>query len=194
MRRLSPGDLRELSADRHGAILLPSHSGNTVEDYQRNNTVYHQASDRYYTIYNRAGRYYQRRHQIGPDGREKNIVEKEIHYCPGIGKSFSHLLHKSEGGQLQQLPIGWYSERRLLGYDPDMTADHMDFRRRSIGNAFSATTLTASRVRTGFRPARAHAPGAIPEGIDCQRCHGPGRRHINERGRRAASKTFDEPL
>src|SRR6185436_16933345 len=41
---------------------------NRVEDYQRNNTVYHQASDRYYKIYSRAGRYYQRRHQMGSDG------------------------------------------------------------------------------------------------------------------------------
>src|SRR5947209_5079255 len=49
---------------------------NTVEDYSRNNTYYHEASGQYYRMYRRGGRYYQRRHQIGPDGRETNVVEK----------------------------------------------------------------------------------------------------------------------
>src|SRR5207244_12293945 len=39
--------------------------GNTVEDYQRNNTVYHQPSDRYYPIYSREGHYYQCHQQPG---------------------------------------------------------------------------------------------------------------------------------
>jgi len=55
-----------------------SHSGKYGRGLSTNNTVYHQLR-RYYTIYNRAGRYYQRRIRW-TDGREKNIVEKEIHY------------------------------------------------------------------------------------------------------------------
>src|SRR5260370_36070968 len=105
---------------------------NTVEDYQRNNTVYHQPSGRYYTIYSRAGRYYQRRHQIGPDGHEKNIVEKEIHYVLGSGNHSRTYLHKTEGGQLLQLPICYYADRGGFStmnprYDPP---DHMDFHRK----------------------------------------------------------------
>jgi len=43
-------------------------------------TFYHQPSDRHYAMLLRDGRYYQRRHQIGYDGRETNVVEKEVHF------------------------------------------------------------------------------------------------------------------
>src|ERR1051325_10448224 len=36
----------------------------TIEDFKVNNTFYHRASDRYYTMYERGGRYFQRRHQL----------------------------------------------------------------------------------------------------------------------------------
>jgi hypothetical protein len=52
---------------------------NTIEDYTRNNTYYHQASNQYFRMYQHDDRYFARRHQIGPDGQETNVVEKEIH-------------------------------------------------------------------------------------------------------------------
>src|SRR4030095_17233179 len=58
---------------------------NTIEDYSRNNTYYHEASGQHYTMSQRNGRYYQRRHQLGPDGGETNILEKEIHFVLGSG-------------------------------------------------------------------------------------------------------------
>src|SRR5205085_9197571 len=45
-------------------------AGNTVED--RNVTFYHQPSDSYFAMLRRDGKYFQRRHQIDPDGREIN--------------------------------------------------------------------------------------------------------------------------
>jgi len=154
---------------------------NTVEDYQRNNTIYHQPSGRYYTIYSRAGRYYQRRHQIGPDGREKNVVEKEIHYVLGSGNHSRTYLHKTEGGQLLQLPIGWYAERGgFWAMNPGYNRpDHMDFRRKIDRECFfchNAYPPIESKPDSDRRELT--LPGAIPEGIDCQRCHGPGRQHV----------------
>src|SRR5438270_677543 len=103
-----------------------------VEDFKQNNTYYHQPSGRHYTMYERGGRYYQRRHQIGPAGRELNIVEKEIHFVLGSGNHARTYLHQTPGGQLVELPVGWYSERGGFwamnpGYD---RPDHMDFRRK----------------------------------------------------------------
>ena len=40
-----------------------------IEDYQKNNTYYHEPSDRHYTMYERAGRYYQRRYRSDRMGR-----------------------------------------------------------------------------------------------------------------------------
>src|SRR5271154_4405191 len=49
-----------------------------IEDYKTSNTLYHRASDRYYTLFERDGKRYQRRHQIGFGGKETNIVEKAV--------------------------------------------------------------------------------------------------------------------
>src|SRR5690242_15433567 len=49
---------------------------NTVEDFSLRNTYFHQASAQYFTMSERGGRYYQRRHQLGPDGRQTNVLEK----------------------------------------------------------------------------------------------------------------------
>src|SRR5437868_9313412 len=51
-----------------------------IEDYERKNTYYHKASDRYYTMSRKDGKFYQRRHQISFDGKETNVVEKEINF------------------------------------------------------------------------------------------------------------------
>src|ERR1044071_2863546 len=42
----------------------------TVEDYQRGNRFYHEASDEHYTLLERGGRYSQRRHQLAPRSEE----------------------------------------------------------------------------------------------------------------------------
>src|SRR5213075_2192205 len=79
--------------------------------YSRNNTYFHAASGQYYTVYQRSGSYYQRRHQIGPDGGEINIVEKEIHFVLGSGNHARTYLNRTPDGQLVELPLGWYSEK-----------------------------------------------------------------------------------
>src|SRR3984885_4452041 len=51
-----------------------------VEDFKTHNTLYNRASDRYYTMLERDGKWYERRHQLGFDGKETNVVEKQIDY------------------------------------------------------------------------------------------------------------------
>ena len=95
------------------------------------NRVYHEASDRYYTMVQRDGKFYQRRHQIGFGGKETNVLELEAHYVVGSGNHARTFLHRSPDGRLVQLPVSWYAERggywaMSPGYD---RAAHMDFRR-----------------------------------------------------------------
>src|SRR5947208_10641211 len=154
---------------------------NTVEDYSRNNTYYHEASGQYYTMVQRSGRYYQRRHQLGPDGRETNVVEKEIQFVLGSGAHARTYLHKTPDGQLVEAPVAWYAEKGGFwamnpGYD---RRDHADFRRKIDQECFfchNAYPAIEPGTPTGAR--ELFLRGAIPEGIDCQRCHGPGRAHV----------------
>src|SRR5688572_15524238 len=85
-------------------------AANTIEDYKTKNTFHHAASDRYYTMVERDGRYFQRRHQLGSDGQPFNIVEKEVHYVLGSGNHGRTYLHLDPQKQLVELPVGWYAE------------------------------------------------------------------------------------
>src|SRR5437016_2549556 len=57
-----------------GRSFAPVGEAAAIEDYERKNTYYHKASDRYYTMYRKDGKLFQRRHQIGFDGKETNVI------------------------------------------------------------------------------------------------------------------------
>lgn len=55
-------------------------AGNTVEDFNIHNTLYNRASDRYYTLLEHDGNWFQGRYQLGYDGKEISVVEKHCLY------------------------------------------------------------------------------------------------------------------
>jgi predicted CXXCH cytochrome family protein len=179
----------EISKSYHltgmGRSLYRPSAGIMVEDFKQHNTLYNRASDRYYTMIERNGTWYQRRHQIGFDGKPANIVEKKIDYVVGSGNHSRSYFNRTAQGTLVELPVSWYAEQGGFwamspGYD---RADQDDFRRTITARCLSCHTaypppgqgsnLTTSEPLFGDR---------IPEGIDCQRCHGPGRTHIEAAG------------
>jgi hypothetical protein len=75
---------------------------------------------------NRDGRSYQRRWQIGFDGKETNVDEKQVDYAIGSGNHSFTYLHRAANGALQLLPLSWYSEKG--GYwDMSPGYDQADF-------------------------------------------------------------------
>jgi hypothetical protein len=155
--------------------------GNTIEDYSRANSHYHGPSDTHFTMIERDGKYYQRRYQIGYQGKETNIEEKQVHFVMGSGNHARTYLHRTSRNTLQQLPLGWYAEKRghwgmSPGYDHP---DHPDSRRTITyecmfcHNAYPQ--IPSANQEYGADPL---FEAVLPEGVDCQRCHGPGSRHV----------------
>jgi tetratricopeptide (TPR) repeat protein len=149
-------------------------------EFKTPSRVYHKASDRYYTMVERDGRFYQRRHQIGFDGREVNALELEAHYVIGSGNHARTFLHRNADGRLVQMPVSWYADRggywaMSPGYD---RSAHLDFRRPIDAGCMSCHNgyPTAAIEDDGGGP---RFGTAVAEGIDCQRCHGPGRAHVD---------------
>jgi predicted CXXCH cytochrome family protein len=150
--------------------------------------VYHKASDRHYTMLPRDGRFYQRRHEIGFGGTETNTIEVEAHYVIGSGNHAQTFLHRNADGRLFEMPVSWYSKQGRResgegsgywamspGYDKSV---HQDFRGLinqdclSCHNGYPRAPVTDDGNGPVFT-------GALPDGIDCQRCHGPGQAHID---------------
>ncbi len=146
---------------------------------------YHDASDRYYRIIRRGDRYLQRRHQLDPRGSETNILEKEVHYVMGSGNHARSYLHLSASGKLTQLPLGWYAENggtwaMSPGYD---RRNHDGFQRVvSFDCMFCHNSYPDVPNGADLPGRRPLYRGSIPEGIDCQRCHGPGLAHVEAAG------------
>lgn len=142
-------------------------------------SLFHEASDRYYTMVERGGKFYQRRHQIGFDGKETNAIEVEADYVIGSGNHARTFLHRNPDGRLTQLPVSWYAERggywaMSPGYD---RSAHLDFRRVIDAGCMSCHNgYPGSPADDGNGP---RFDDSLPEGIDCQRCHGPGQTHID---------------
>jgi predicted CXXCH cytochrome family protein len=165
---------------------------NRIEDYTTKNTFYHEASDRYYVMLERGGRYFQQRYQLGPNGQVSNVVEKEIHYILGSGNHARTYLNLDDQKRLIELPVGWYAEKGgYWGMNPGYDRpDHLDFRRRVTLECIFCHNAYPDLRKDGDRiGSEAVFSEKIPEGIDCQRCHGPGRDHI-----RAAEEDSDSEI
>src|SRR3954453_12584469 len=80
-------------------------------DFNPGKPFYHEASDSYFAMIERGGKYYQRRWQVGFDGKETNIEEKQVDFVMGSGNHSRTYLHLTQRNTLQQLPLGWYSEK-----------------------------------------------------------------------------------
>lgn len=146
----------------------------------RSATYTHATSERRYAVLERDGRLVQRRHQVGPGGTEINVVEAAADYVIGSGNHARTFVQRGPDGRLLQLPLSWYAERggswaMSPGYDRPA---HLDFRRvvdegcMSCHNGYPREPVRDDGTGPKF-------PADLPEGIDCQRCHGPGQRHVD---------------
>ena len=125
--------------------------------------------------FERAGAVHLQRTEIGGG----NLLERRIDFAIGSGAHSSTYVHRTAAGRLIELPVSWYSEdgghwAMSPGYD---RPDHSDFRRE--------VTEACLFCHNGY-PSEAN--GGLAQGIDCQRCHGPGRRSRQTERRHSESR------
>ena len=142
---------------------------------------FHAPSESYFTMLFRGGEFFQRRHQLDSRGREINVKEKRVDFVMGSGHHARAYLHRTPAYTLIELPLGWYAEKGGFwamnpGFD---RPDHDGFRRlvnydcMFCHNAYPK--IPSRNEKPWMEPVY---QGALPEGIDCERCHGSGARHM----------------
>ena len=100
----------------------------------------------------------------------------------GSGNHSFTYLHFTSRGALQVLPLSWYAEKG--GYwDMSPGYDQPDY--PGSVRPVHYECMFCHNAYPGIRKALEHAASTemtyldpVPEGIDCQRCHGPGQRHV----------------
>ena len=145
-------------------------------------TLHNKASDSDFAMITRDGKVYQRRWQAGFDGKETNVDEKQVDFVVGSGNHSRTYLHLTSQNTLQVLPLSWYAERggywdMSPGYDqPDYPGSVRPVHYECMFCHNAYPKIPAALEHEGSTEMTFAQP--IPEGIDCQRCHGPGQRHV----------------
>lgn len=151
----------------------------------------HEPSNSHYSLLQKDGSYLQRRWEIGFDGGETNIDEPRIDYVLGSGNHAKTFLHRTARGTLTQLPLGWYAEKGgYWGMNPGYDTAHPPARRPIAYECMFCHNgypkIAAGHEAPGSEPVYV---GELPQGIDCQRCHGSGAAHL--KAVRSAGATVD---
>jgi hypothetical protein len=137
---------------------------------------FHAPSATWYSMEQRGDEYVQKRWRIGSDGKEVEVLESRVDYVMGSGNHVRTFLTRTSRGALVELPLAWYAEKggywamnpghdRPYALPPRTVA----YECMSCHNAYPR--IPPGHEEPGAEPLYA---GALPEGIDCQRCHGPG--------------------
>jgi hypothetical protein len=165
-----------------------AHGTGIVAKDAGSNSFYHAASDTYYSMVAHDDDTFQRRWQKGFGGAANNVEELKVDYVMGSGNHARTYLHREADGTLIELPVGWYAENGgHLGMSPGYdTADPATHQVIAYECMFCHNAYPEIPAQGHGDPARAVYRGAMPEGIDCQRCHGPGQRHVDEARRAGA--------
>jgi hypothetical protein len=124
--------------------------------------------------------FFQRRWRTLPDGSEIDAQELSVDYVMGSGNHVRTYIHRSASGALIELPLAWYAENGgLRAMNPGDDRDYALAPRKLAYACMSChnarPNIPAGHNEPGSEPVYS---GDLPEGIDCQRCHGPGERHI----------------
>ena len=144
-------------------------------------TFEHEASGLSYRMWlDDSGRMWMRQFEVDEAGDEINGIDIEAHFAVGSANHARTYLHRTPSGELWELPVSWYAHggwNMSPGFDRQ---GHDGFSRR-VGrecifchNAYPDVPIGEDRMG---RPEA--FPATLPSGIGCQRCHGPGRRHVD---------------
>ena len=140
--------------------------------------------------------------QTAADGSPIHRWETRIDWAVGSATNARVYLAQSADGRLVELPIAWFAQTGEWGAKPGTARrSEAGFRLISRECMFCHTAVPPVPEFQDHRFANQNFPLELPEGIGCQRCHGPGLRHVEEAKRaqtamataRAAGERLDAP-
>lgn len=104
-------------------------SKHLIESFDDNH-FYHELSDNHYEMNVVDGSFELTRYKIRPDGSKAHSFKQNADYVVGSGNHVRTYLYRNEVGEMFQLPIVWYSQKKKWGMAPGYDrADHPDFSR-----------------------------------------------------------------
>lgn len=146
-----------------------------VEDYDQ--TRISPPGPRHYRIEKTAEGVFHHEVLLDTNGKVVYDQAEEVHYAVGSGQhGRTYLINR--GGTLFESPISWYTQGRRWDLSPGyLPNDHDRFGRQVTDDCLRCHVGRVLTDRPGSN--RFHDPPFAETFISCERCHGPGKRHVD---------------
>jgi hypothetical protein len=127
----------------------------------------------------RGDRVWQQQSRLAADGQPIYELELEVHYVIGSGRlGYSYVTDRD--GYLFQTPISWFTQQQKWDRSPGFEDRHATV--RPLDDTCLFCHANRARLRAGTLN-HYDEPLFDEYAIGCERCHGPGERHVQSRQR-----------
>lgn len=151
-----------------------------VEDFSADG-FYHERTRSYLKIENRDSQWFYQHYQKDERGQRINFYEREIDWVLGSGNKSRTYLYQTGNGQMYQFPLAWYSDTKSWAMAPGFAAERgADIFREVKRECMFCHNAYPTKKEPDRNWNFDRFPRELPEGIGCQRCHGPGKVHIGK--------------
>ena len=151
-----------------------------VDDTERNETfdieaLYHPETDFYYRPVKTDSGYYQEEYRLDTNGKRTHVLRRRMDHVIGSGGAAQTYI-TDDNGWLYELPLTWYTQTNRWDFSPGYDVSNIRFSRVIPDRCMACHNAYPEDI-----PKLEGKFAAVPNGISCERCHGPGRLHVDER-------------
>lgn len=152
---------------------------NLLEDFENNHLV-HQPSKRHYEMLRQGDGLVFLRYQLDSDGKPINRFERPVDWIIGSGKHARNYAYQTEAGEIYQLPVAWYPQenRWAMAQNFDSATHQGVYHQITRECMFCHNAYPDVPTGSDAHQSPVVFPENLPQGIGCQRCHGPGAEHV----------------
>ena len=168
----------------HGQSMTLANVPSDLARAPRPVTVFNQANNRYYTVYQQNGDLYQSAYELDKSGRKVYDIAHKLDYVTG-GDSVGYSYLFQLDGWIFQAPLSYYAHSQTWELSPGYPKDDVGFTRvMTTGCLLCHNGQPDPLVNHDgqFRDGLFRDPpfrfGEL--GISCETCHGPGALHVQE--------------
>jgi len=137
--------------------------------------VYDSINHLYYKAFFSDNKMFVKEWQLKDNGDTNHIRQEEISYIIGSGQhTNSHFWMNN--GYLYQAPLTWYVQEQKWGLPPGYKENNVRFDRK-----IDVECMSCHNSLPVMDKGAANKFIEIPKGIGCERCHGPGSIHVDEK-------------